>query len=372
MTPYIGARDYVHGQGEKLGVLLINLGSPAAPTPTALRTYLRQFLSDTRVIETPRFLWWFLLNFIIVPRRAPRSAAVYKKIWTAAGSPLLVYSHSQQKRLAVKLKTMGLPALVELGMNYGEPSIPDALHLLKKQGMSKLLVLPLYPQYASSTIGSVFETVTGELRRWRWVPHLRMIHSYCDDPAFIKELANSVRAFQRQYGKPELLLFSFHGIPLASLLDGDPYHCQCHKTARLVVERLGLKQHEYRVCFQSRFGKQEWLQPYTDKTLLSLPTEGIHKVQVICPGFSADCLETMEEIDQENRHYFLNAGGREFHYIPCLNDAAGHINFLAQLVKRTTVDWHAQLLASNEEKNKERSRALAQQLLTNAGSYKHS
>ena len=259
MVSYKGVVDYEHGQGEKLGILLVNLGTPAAPTTTALRLYLRQFLSDLRVIETPRILWWFLLNFFIVPRRSPRSAAAYAKIWTKAGSPLLVYSRKQQKQLAFRLNSPTVPTIVELGMSYGEPSIPKALRTLQQQRVTKLLILPLYPQYASSTVGSVFETVTKELRTWRWIPDLRTIHSYHDNPSFIRTLASSVRQFQKSHGKPQLLLFSFHGIPLASLLAGDPYHCQCHKTARLLAESLGLKEQEYRVCFQSRFGKQEWL-----------------------------------------------------------------------------------------------------------------
>ena len=372
MASYKGERNFDHGVGERLAVLLVNLGSPAAPTASALRRYLRQFLSDPRVIETPKILWWFILNFIILPRRSPRSAAAYRKIWTKAGPPLLLYSYDQRKLIAAQLRKLKLPATVELGMSYGEPSIVTALRSLRKQGMSKLLVLPLYPQYASSTVGSVFESVTRELRQWRWIPDLRMIHSYHDNARFIKELTDSVRAFQKHHGKPQLLIFSFHGVPLASLLDGDPYHCHCHKTARLLAERLGLKQGEYRVCFQSRFGKQEWLQPYTDETLLALPKQGILRVQVLCPGFSSDCLETLEEINQENRENFLHAGGEEFHYIPCLNDSLGHIHFLTELIKEATADWHAQLKANNAPQHKRQSKKRAKETLANVGSYKYS
>ena len=352
MGRYLASKDYGQMQEQKLGVLLVNLGTPTAPTAGALRVYLRQFLSDPRVIETPRLLWWFILNFIILPRRSPRSAAAYKQVWSKEGSPLLVHCRSQQHKLQRLLHSADPPIMVELGMSYGIPSIPQALSSLKERGMTHLLVLPLYPQYAGSTVGSVFAAVARSLSSWRWVPHLRIIHSYYDAPLFIKQLASSVIAFQRRQGKPQQLIFSFHGTPLSSRLAGDPYYYQCHKTARLVAEKLHLQETEYKICFQSRFGKEEWLQPYTDKTLEALPSAGVENVQVICPGFSSDCLETIEEIGAENRDIFIKAGGRRFGYIPCLNDSQGHISFLAYLVRRNIAGWVERRKERLPEKNK--------------------
>lgn len=374
MERFVSSNNYSHGQGERLGVLLVNLGTPAAPTASALRVYLRQFLSDPRVIETPRLVWWFILNLFILPRRSPRSAALYKKIWSSAGSPLLKFSRAQQRKLQRQFHSQPIPISVELAMSYGSPSIPRALNQLREKGMTHLLVLPLYPQYASSTTGSVFEALTQVLNKWRWIPHLRTIHSYHDEPLFIQELVRSIKLFQSKHGKPQLLIFSFHGIPLESLLNGDPYHCQCHKTARLVAEGLRLQRDEYRVCFQSRFGRQEWLQPYTDKTLESLPAAGIKDIQVVCPGFSSDCLETLEEIKQENRQLFIQAGGKKFSYIPCLNDSIGHISFLTHLIKRNLSDWLSsrQVHYGQRKKTRQLANKLDEQKLKNARSYQYS
>jgi len=374
MGRFVDSSNYSHGQAERLGILLVNLGTPTAPTAPALRAYLHQFLSDPRVIETPRLLWWFILNLLILPRRSPRSAALYKKVWTSKGSPLLRFSRAQQRKLQRQFRSQPIPISVELAMSYGSPSIPQALNQLKNKGMTHLLVLPLYPQYASSTTGSVFEALTRVLSQWRWIPHLRTIHSYHDEPLFIKELVDSIKLFQREHGKPQQLLFSFHGVPLDGLLSGDPYHCQCHKTARLVAEGLGLQKNEYRVCFQSRFGRQEWLQPYTDKTIESLPAAGIKDIQVVCPGFSSDCLETLEEIGQENRQLFIQAGGKKFNYIPCLNDSTGHISFLTHLIKRNISDWLSSRQVHHGQR--QRTRQLAKKLnegkLRSARSYQYS
>ena len=374
MSRLTGSSDHSHGQTERLGVLLVNLGTPAAPTAPALRVYLRQFLSDPRVIEAPRLLWWFILNLFILPRRSPRSAALYKKIWSPSGSPLLRFSRAQQRKLQRQFRSQPIPINVELAMSYGSPSIPQTLNELRKKGMTHLLVLPLYPQYASSTTGSVFEAITKVLSSWRWIPHLRTIHSYHDEPLFIKELVNSIQLFQQKHGKPQLLLFSFHGIPLAGFLAGDPYHCQCHKTARLVAEKLRLQENEYKVCFQSRFGRQEWLQPYTAKTLESLPAAGIKDIQVVCPGFSSDCLETLEEIEQENRQLFIQAGGKRFNYIPCLNDSTGHISFLTHLIGRNISDWLAsrQVHSGQGQKTRQLARKLNERELRSARSYQYS
>ena len=356
---FIDSQNRPHDTVQRLGVLLVNLGTPAAPTVAALRTYLRQFLSDRRVIEVPKWVWWFMLNFVILPRRSSRSAQAYQKIWQEQGSPLLIYSRDQQTKLQQRFSPRYPFVCVELGMSYGEPSIPQALQSLKRQGATKLLVIPLYPQYASSTVGSVFEAVNAELKRWRWIPELRFITSYHDRPQYITSIADAVRSFRKRYGKSRFLLFSFHGAPLISLMQGDPYYCQCQKTARLVAENLKLNSDEYQVCFQSRFGKQPWLQPYTDETLRSLPAKGIKDVQIICPGFASDCLETLEEIDGENRALFLKAGGEQFGYIPCLNAKPRQIGILAKLVGETCSDWFEPLKRMNATLEREQIKRLA-------------
>ena len=325
------ARDFEHsGKRPPVGVLLVNLGSPAAPSARALRPYLRQFLSDRRVVEAPRLLWWLILNLIILPTRSPKSARAYAAVWSAAGAPLLSISAAQQQGLA---QALGPDYAVELAMSYGQPAIAPALQRLRAQRCQRLIILPLYPQYASATVGSVFTDVWRELVGWRWIPSIACISGYYRHPLYIEALATSVVEHQRQHGRPDLLLCSFHGTPLISLFQGDPYHCQCRSTARRLAERLQLKQDQWQLSFQSRFGKQQWLQPYTDASLERLARAGVKRVQVICPGFSADCLETLEEIEQENREIFLQAGGEQFSYIPALNDAEAHIGLLSALVR---------------------------------------
>lgn len=340
------ASHYQHGSAEKIGVLLANLGTPAAPTTRALRRYLRQFLSDRRVIETPRWWWWMILHAIVLPFRAPRSAAAYRQIWTAAGSPLMVNCRAQQQKITAAVKE--LPLAVELGMSYGEPSIAHALRALHKQNCRRIVVLPLYPQYASSTGGSVFADVARELSNWRAVPHLRFVAAYGDDPRYINALAHSIAAYQQQHGKPDKLVFSFHGTPLKMLQDGDPYHCLCHKTARLTAAKLNLPEDQWLTAFQSRFGRAAWLQPYTDTALKALPPQGARHVQVVCPGFSSDCLETLEEIANESKKYFMQAGGEQFNYIPALNDSPMHIDFLCDLINDNSGDWLAHVQRENK------------------------
>lgn len=357
--PLINTQNHQHDAVQRMGVLLVNLGTPAAPTTAALKTYLHQFLSDRRVIETPGWIWRFILNYVILPRRASRSAAAYKKIWQEQGSPLLLHSRDQQAKLQQQLGAKYPFICVELGMSYGEPSIRQALLTLKEQGVTKLLVLPLYPQYASSTTGAVFEAVTAELKHWRWIPELRFITSYHDRPQYITSIAEAVRSFRKRHGKSRMLLFSFHGTPLVSLIQGDPYYCQCQKTARLVADNLKLHAKEYLVCFQSRFGRRRWLQPYTDKTLRALPAQGIKDVQVICPGFASDCLETLEEIDDENRALFLQAGGEQFGYIPCLNAKPRQMAILTKLVGETCGDWYEPLKKINAAAQREQTRRIA-------------
>lgn len=314
----------------KVGVLLVNLGTPDAPTPSALRRYLGEFLSDPRVIEIPRLVWMFILHGIILRVRPKKSAKLYQGVWTSEGSPLLVISKQQQQAIQAQL---GVGYSVKLGMRYGNPSIASALRELQKEGVRKIIVLPLYPQYAAPTTGSSFDAVTKELTRWRWVPELHFINNYCDEPLYIDALANSVREHIEKNGKPQKIIFSYHGTPKRNLELGDPYYCLCIKTTRLVAEKLGLDKDDYIASFQSRFGYAEWLKPYTDETLRNLPQAGIKNVAILSPAFSADCLETLEELAVENRHTFLDAGGDSYQYIAALNDRADHIHALVELLK---------------------------------------
>lgn len=332
--------DFQHNAPEKLGVLMLNLGTPDAPTPTAVRRYLAEFLNDPRVVEMPRPLWWFILHGVILRVRPARSARAYQAVWTDRGSPLLDIAQRQAAGLQERLtQRMGSRVRVVLGMRYGQPSVSQALNRLKADHVRRLLVLPLYPQYSGTTTASTFDAVTDELSTWRWLPELRFINQYHDDPAYIDALVASIRRFWDTDGEPERLLFTFHGIPKRYFAAGDPYHCHCQKTARLVVGRLALAPERWSVSFQSRVGRDEWLQPYTDETLKRWGADGVNSVQVIAPGFSADCLETLEEIKVENRRYFLDAGGGRYDYIPCLNDDAAHLDMLAGLVTRHTCGW---------------------------------
>jgi ferrochelatase len=340
MARFQGEKNYLHGSPESTGILLINLGTPDEPTTKALRRYLAEFLSDRRVVEIPQLVWLFILYAFILPRRPAKSAALYKSIWRKEGSPLLAFSRQQQEALKkeMQIRFKG-PVVVELAMRYGQPSIQQGLENLKKQGAHRILVFPLYPQYSATTTASCFDKVSDILQNWRWIPELRFIGQYHDHTAYIDALAKSVQQHWKENERGELLLMSFHGIPKRNLLLGDPYHCQCHKTGRLLAERLGLKDNQWRVSFQSRFGKAEWLQPYTDKTLEGLPAENIKSVDVICPGFSVDCLETLEEIAVENRDVFLQAGGEKYTYIPALNANNEHIHALADLIQQHTQGW---------------------------------
>ncbi|HOY23414.1 MAG TPA: ferrochelatase [Cellvibrio sp.] len=313
------------------GVLLANLGTPDAPTAPALRRYLAEFLADTRVIEIPKFIWMLILHGIILRVRPRKSAAKYATVWTDEGSPLLAIS----KRQAAAVQTqLGNSANVKLGMRYGNPSIQKALREFQNEGVRKIIVLPMYPQYAAATTGSSFDAVARELQKWRFVPELHFINSYCDNPRFIDALVASIQEDFNQHGKPEKLLLSYHGMPKRNLELGDPYYCLCQKTTRLVVEKLGLSKDEYLTTFQSRFGYAEWLQPYTDKTLEELAKSGTQNVAIVSPAFSADCLETLEELAVENCEIFMHAGGKEYRYIPALNDREDHIGALTDLIKK--------------------------------------
>jgi len=331
---------YSHGKQAAVGILLANLGTPAEPTTPALRRYLAQFLSDSRVIELPKLFWWPILHGIILRIRPAKSAEKYRTVWTEAGSPLLAISQRQREAVLARLGEQARgPIHMAVGMRYGEPGIPAALRQLRDAGVQRLLVLPLYPQYSAATTAATFDALADELKTWRWLPELRMVNHYHDHPGYITALANSIREAWQQQAPGERLLFSFHGLPRANLLNGDPYHCECHKTARLVAAELGLPEERWKVSFQSRFGRAEWLQPYTTETLVGWAKGGVKSVDVICPGFSADCLETLEEIEEENREEFQQAGGQQYRYIPALNDRPEHIELITRLILQHGCGW---------------------------------
>lgn len=337
---YRGIPSFDHGQVSRIGVLLTNLGTPDAPTPQALRPYLKEFLSDPRVVEFPRLLWWLILNGIILNTRPRRSAKAYETVWTERGSPLLYHLEDQVAGVSEQLRAAyGDAILVRGAMRYGNPSIPNVLGEMLDAGVEKLVVLPLYPHYSGPTTGSTFDKLSETLCKQRRVPDLRWIASYHDHPDYIAAIANSIRSHRARRGDADKLVFSYHGMPERYLQNGDPYHCQCHKTTRLVAEALELPQDQYMTTFQSRFGREEWLKPYTDETLGGLPEKGVKSLQVICPGFSADCLETIEEIGEENRDIFLDAGGERYEYIPCLNAQPDHVTLLADLIAAELKDW---------------------------------
>ena len=333
---YTGTENFDHEQQPRLGILVTNLGTPQAPEKGALRTYLKQFLSDPRVVEVPRAIWWFILNGIILNIRPKRSAAAYSTVWTGEGSPLLIHTRNQAEALAQRF---GDEAVVDFAMRYGEPAMPDVLQRMIDRGVRNLLVLPLYPQYSGPTTASTFDAIADDFTGRRWLPGLRFVTHYHDHPAYITALADSIRDYREEHGSADKLLFSYHGEPRRYLDEGDPYHCECLKTTRLVAEELGLAEGEFTSAFQSRFGREEWLKPYTDETLKALPGEGVSSVQVICPGFSADCLETLEEIAVENRDYFLEAGGQHYAYIPCLNSSKSHIDALEMIARQHLQGW---------------------------------
>ena len=339
MVTFIGEKNYEHGSSDKTGILLTNLGTPSAPTAKAVKPYLLEFLSDPRVIEFPKFLWQIILRGVILQIRPSRSAKTYSSIWTPEGSPLLVISKKQLKLVSDQLKLKYPNTVVELAMRYGNPSVESALKKLQDQKVRRLLILPLYPQYCAATTASTFDAVTKVLQKWRWIPELRFINQYFEEENYIKALADSIENFRKKNGKPQKTIFSFHGIPKIYHTKGDPYHCYCLKTTRLVKEYMHLEDDEVITTFQSRFGRQEWLQPYTSETLKTLPSKEIKDVHIISPGFSADCLETLEELEEENKEYFEKAGGEKYKYIPCLNDNPLHIDMMIALIHKHTQGW---------------------------------
>jgi ferrochelatase len=312
---------------DKPGVLLVNLGTPDAPTTPAVKRYLKQFLSDPRVVDTPRWLWWPILNGAILPIRSPRVSKLYASVWMDEGSPLMVYSKRQRAALAARLD---MP--VELGMSYGNPSLKSALDSLMAQGINRLIVLPLYPQFSCSTVAAVWDGITSVFAGYRSLPSVDFIRDYAEHPAYIAALKASVERSFATHGKPDLLVMSFHGIPQRFADEGDDYPKRCHDTYVALTASLGLTDQNAMLTFQSRFGREPWLMPYTDETMKSLPAKGIKHVQIMSPGFSSDCLETLEEISEENKEFFIHAGGTKFEYIPALNDDELHIDMMVELV----------------------------------------
>jgi ferrochelatase len=330
---------YQHGSVEKIGVLVVNLGTPEHPTANALKIYLKEFLSDPRVVEIPRLLWWPILNLIILNFRPKRSAEKYASIWLKNGSPLRVNSERQVQKVKEEFTSKGININILLAMRYGKPSIEESIQKLKKQNINKLLLLPLYPQFSASTSATVFDKVFEQLIKMRNPPAIRTVKCFHDNEYYISNISKSIKNYWSLNGKPEVLVFSFHGIPLRSLMKGDPYHCQCHKTARLIAEELNLKDSEWQISFQSRFGKAEWLKPYTSEIIVNMAKKGIKSINVVCPGFISDCLETLEEIEMELKEEFLNAGGSNFNYIPCLNDTELGVSMLCKLIEKETLGW---------------------------------
>jgi ferrochelatase len=365
MPSYQSTPNFEHGLPESLGVLLVNLGTPEAPTASAVRRYLRQFLWDPRVVEIPRPVWWVILNAFILPFRPASSAKAYSEIWTDEGSPLLLHSQHIADSVAAQLATRVSGVVnVELGMSYGQPSIDSALDKLFARGAQRIVCLPLYPQYSGTTTGSVFDDVTRSLGRRRWVPGFRFINQYHDARGYIAAQVQNIREYWEEHGRGEKLLFSFHGLPRQTLDNGDPYHCQCLKTARLIAESLELEDGSWQVTFQSRLGRAEWLKPYTSDTVTELGKAGLGRIDVVCPGFAADCLETLEEIAMQNAGFFKDAGGDALNYIPALNARDDHVAFLTRLIEKhiggwpeSSPDWSASDVAREQEKSRERALA---------------
>ena len=357
--PFSDEPPYRHGTPGRTGVLLVNLGTPAAPTAQALRPYLAEFLSDPRVVEIPRLVWWPILHGIILRVRPVKSAHKYASVWSDEGSPLAKWTSRQSRLLLGWLGERGHRVEVRHAMRYGEPSVASVLDEMKAAGVVRVLVLPLYPQYAAATTASVGDAVMAWAMKARRVPELRFVGEFHDDTGYIDALARSVERHWQANGQGDRLVLSFHGVPHRSLLLGDPYHCQCHKTARLLAVRLGLPRERLLVTFQSRFGKAKWLEPYTEPTLRELGAQGVGRVDVMCPGFVSDCLETLEEIDMEAREAFLESGGKSFHYIPCLNDDPPWIDALGRVAERHLQGWDTCAPDRGDELAQQRRDALA-------------
>ena len=349
---------HAHGTAPRIAILLCNLGTPDAPTAPALRRFLAEFLSDPRVVEVPRLLWLLILHGVILRVRPAKSAKKYASIWTPEGSPLKVWTDKQAKLLGGYLGERGHFVTVRVAMRYGGPSIGSMFDQLKAEGVNRVLVLPLYPQYSGTTTASIIDAVCEWAQRSRSVPELRFINRYHDDAGYIGALAQRVEDHWAVHGRPDKLVLSFHGVPKRTLILGDPYHCECLKTARLLRERLGVSAELVTVTFQSRLGKAEWLQPYTEPTLIEMAKQGTRRVDVMCPGFTSDNLETLEEINMEAREAFLRAGGQAFHHIACLNDQHEWIAALAAISIQHLQGWPSNLAPDAAELEAQRLRAL--------------
>jgi protoporphyrin/coproporphyrin ferrochelatase len=350
---------FAHGTPERTGILLCNLGTPDAPTTPAVRRFLKEFLSDHRVVEVPRLLWMLILHGVVLRVRPKQSAAKYASIWTPEGSPLTVWTDKQAKLLAGYLGERGHPVVVRWAMRYGSPSIASVLNEMKAQRCTRILILPLYPQYSATTTASICDAVYAWGQQVRTLPELRFVNRYHDDPAYIAALAKRVNDHWQASGRPEKLVLSFHGVPKRTLTLGDAYHCECLKTARLLTEQLRIKAEQVVVTFQSRLGRAEWLQPYTEPTLIEMARAGVKRVDVMCPGFTSDNLETLEEIDQEAREAFLHNGGEAFHFIPCLNDQHEWMAALSALAIKHLQGWPTAGPADAAALEAQRQRALA-------------
>ena len=348
-----------HGQPARTAIVYCNLGTPDEPSAPALRRYLAEFLIDPRVVEIPRLVWWPILHGIILRTRPKKSAAKYASVWLPEGSPLKVWTEKQATLLRGYLGERGHQVTVRYAMRYGNPSIASVLDELKAQGVTRILVLPAYPQYSGTTTASVIDAVTAWSQPVRSLPELRFVNRYHDDPGYIKALTRTIRAHWMAHGQGDHLVMSFHGVPERTLHLGDPYHCECRKTARLLAEQLGLAPERYTLTFQSRFGKAKWLEPYTEPTLVAMAKKGLKNVDVVCPGFTSDCLETLEEINMEVREAFLHAGGQQFQYIPCVNDSPEWIRALADLAERHLQGWPTKTADNPMELQSSRERALA-------------
>lgn len=357
--PFRAEPQFTHGQAARVGVLYCNLGTPDEPTPGAVRKYLAEFLADPRVVEIPRVAWLPLLYGLILPFRSAKSAAKYASIWTPDGSPLKLWTDKQARLLQGWLGEHGHRVLVRYAMRYGNPSIASQLDALKAAGATRILVLPAYPQYSGTTTASIVDAVTAWSTGIRNLPELRFVNRYHDDEGYLKALVRVVQRHWQTHGRGDHLVMSFHGVPERTLHLGDPYHCECQKTARMLASRLGLQREQYTLAFQSRFGKAKWLAPYTEPTLRDLAKRGVARVDVMCPGFTGDCLETLEEIAMEGRQAFLAAGGKAFQYIPCLNDDDAWIAALGALAQRNLAGWPTQEAPEPEALERSRERAMA-------------
>ena len=339
LAPFAPEPPFNHGQQQRTAVLYCNLGTPDAPTTPAVRRFLQEFLSDPRVVEIPRLLWLMILHGVILRTRPAKSAAKYASIWRPEGSPLKIWTEKQALLLQGWLAQRGHDVQVRYAMRYGSSSIASQLDALKAAGSTRILILPAYPQYSATSTASLFDAVYAWAGRVRTLPELRFVNHYHDDPHYIAALAGSIRHYWQAHGRPDQLVMSFHGVPERTLFLGDPYHCECLKTARLLAGQLGLAQELYKVTFQSRLGRAKWLQPYTEPSLIAMAKAGVSRVDVVCPAFTSDCLETLEEINIEGRTAFLQAGGKEFHYIACLNDDPAWITALCEITQQHLAGW---------------------------------